>query len=141
MIRSRSEINQGHLQFWRVLVDSLIKPLEITIKDPAVLFTNLYTALVYGIYYSFFEAFPLVYPVMYGFNLGLTSTVFVCMIVACMIAITAYLLYLRFYLIPDIQKRGLRAQEHRLVPALLTVFGTTGGLFLFGELHQVSWTY
>jgi DHA1 family multidrug resistance protein-like MFS transporter len=36
----------------QVLVDALIKPLEITIKDPAVLFVQVYTAIIYGIYYS-----------------------------------------------------------------------------------------
>ncbi|CAK7237358.1 hypothetical protein SBRCBS47491_009948 [Sporothrix bragantina] len=50
----------------KMLVDALIKPLEISIKDPAVLFVQIYTAIVYGIYYSFFEAFPLLYPVAYG---------------------------------------------------------------------------
>jgi len=53
-----------------VIWQSIVTPLEISIKDPAVLFTNVYTALQYGIYYSFFEVFPLVYPVMYGFSLG-----------------------------------------------------------------------
>ncbi|OAA34275.1 hypothetical protein NOR_08558 [Metarhizium rileyi] len=48
-----------------VLLDALIKPFEITSKDPAVLFVQVYTA----IYYSFFEIFPLVYPVYYHMNL------------------------------------------------------------------------
>lgn len=35
-----------------VFIDALIKPMEITIKDPAVLFVQVYTAIIYGIYYS-----------------------------------------------------------------------------------------
>ncbi|KAF4628229.1 hypothetical protein G7Y89_g9922 [Cudoniella acicularis] len=33
----------------------MIKPIEITVKDPAIFFVNIYTSLVYSIYYSFFE--------------------------------------------------------------------------------------
>ncbi|KAK9241885.1 hypothetical protein V1506DRAFT_525047 [Lipomyces tetrasporus] len=38
-------------------------------------------------------------------------------------------------------KRGLRAQEHRLVPALFAVFGPTIGLFVFGwkSRESVHW--
>ena len=131
-LRAQSEIDQGTMKPKEVLWNSLIKPFEITIKDPAVLFTNVYTSLIYGIYYSFFEAFPLVYPVMYGFNLGETGTVFTCILVSCIIGIVIYVSYQWFYLEPDIKKHGLRAQEHRLVPALVAVFAMPIGLFIFG---------
>lgn len=42
-----------------------------------------------------------------------------------------YIAYLYFWLVPDIKKNGLRAQESRLVPALFAVFGPPIGLFLF----------
>jgi DHA1 family multidrug resistance protein-like MFS transporter len=38
-----------------IVIDAIIKPMEITIKDPAIAFVNVYTAIIYGIYYSFFE--------------------------------------------------------------------------------------
>jgi DHA1 family multidrug resistance protein-like MFS transporter len=69
-LQSQSEIDQRHMTLSGIAIDALIKPIEITIKDPAVFFVNIYTALFYGIYYTFFEVFPLVFPVMYGFNLG-----------------------------------------------------------------------
>lgn len=126
-----------------VIWNSIVIPMEISIKDPAVLFTNLYTALQYGIYYSFFEVFPLVYGPMYGFNLGETSIVFVCITVACIIGIIIYCSYVYFYLEPDIIKNGLRAQEHRLVPAVYASFGIPIGLFLFGwtsnpDIHWIA---
>uniref|UniRef100_A0A8H7TQU7 Major facilitator superfamily (MFS) profile domain-containing protein n=1 Tax=Bionectria ochroleuca TaxID=29856 RepID=A0A8H7TQU7_BIOOC len=55
---SQSEIDQRNMKFSHVFLDALIKPLEITIKDPAVMFVQVYTAIIYGIYYSFFEVFP-----------------------------------------------------------------------------------
>ena len=67
---------------------------------------------------------------MYGFNLGLVSTTFLCILVACLIAVTFFISYLWFYLEPDVMKNGLRAQEHRLVPALFAAFGLTAGNFL-----------
>lgn len=48
---SQSEIDQQHMKLSSVLVDALIKPMEITIKDPAVLFVQVYVAIIYGIYY------------------------------------------------------------------------------------------
>lgn len=101
-------------------------------KDPAVLFTNVYTALIYGIYYSFFEVFPLVYGPLYGFNIGETGVVFTCIVVGCILAMGIYFYYLQFMLIPDILQNGLRAQESRLRPALIFVWGPMIGLFLFG---------
>ncbi|CAG8958813.1 hypothetical protein HYFRA_00011764 [Hymenoscyphus fraxineus] len=130
-LKSQSEIDQKNLQPSAILIDAIVKPLEITIKDPAILFVNLYTAIVYGIYYSFFEVFPLVYPPMYGFSLGMIGVVFTCILVACVLGIAVYCLYLHFLLIPDIKAHGLRAQESRLVPALYACFGPTIGLFLF----------
>ena len=130
-LKAQSEIDQKDLKPSAVAIDAFIKPLEITIKDPAIAFVNLYTSLVYGIYYSFFEVFPLVYPPLYGFTLGTVGVLFTCILVACVIGIAIYVSYLYFYLVPDIMRRGMRAQETRLEPALLAVFGPTIGLFLF----------
>jgi DHA1 family multidrug resistance protein-like MFS transporter len=137
-LMSQSEIDQKNLKPSAILIDAIVKPMEITIKDPAIAFVNVYTAIIYGIYYSFFEVFPLVYPVYYGFSLGMIGVVFTCILVACMIGIAIYCAYLHWWLIPDILKNGLRAQENRLVPALFACFGPTIGLFLFGWTARPS---
>lgn len=49
---SQSEIDQKNMKVSAIAIDALIKPMEITIKDPAVLFVQIYTAIIYGIYYS-----------------------------------------------------------------------------------------
>lgn len=142
-LRSQSEIDQKNLKPSAILIDAIIKPIEITIKDPAIAFVNLYSSLIYGIYYSFFEVFPLVYPVYYGFSLGMIGVVFTCILVACLIGVAVYCLYLWLLLIPDIMKNGLRAQESRLVPALFGCFGPTIGLFIFAwtaraDIHWIA---
>ncbi|PKX88876.1 MFS transporter [Aspergillus novofumigatus IBT 16806] len=130
-LMARSEINQRQLQPADIVLEAIIKPLEITVKDPAVLFVQLYTAIVYGIYYSFFEVFPLVYP-MYGFTLGTIGLVFLCILIACMLGVLLYFAYLHLYLLPHLQKGISKSQESRLVPALIGCFGPPIGLFLFG---------
>jgi DHA1 family multidrug resistance protein-like MFS transporter len=134
-IHTQTEIDRKGTKFLHTLGDAIIKPLEICVKDPALLFVNLYTALTYGIYYSFFEAFPLVYLEIYGFNVGEMAIVFLSIIVGCFVAVAIHFSYLGLYLIPDILKRGLRQQEHRLVPAIFASFGVPVGLFIFGELN------
>jgi DHA1 family multidrug resistance protein-like MFS transporter len=128
---SQSEIDQRNLDKTAVLIDALIKPLEITLKDPAILFVQVYTAIIYGIYYSFFEVFPLVYPVYYGMGPGQIGLVFLCVLIACLIGVAVYISYLYFYLNPRIKAKGWPVQEFRLIPALGAAFGPTIGLFIF----------
>jgi DHA1 family multidrug resistance protein-like MFS transporter len=45
-IKSKSEIEQEKLTATEIALDALIKPVEIMLKDPAVLFTNVYVSLL-----------------------------------------------------------------------------------------------
>ncbi|KAL6697851.1 major facilitator superfamily domain-containing protein [Trichoderma pleuroticola] len=135
---SQSEIDQHNLHPGTIFLDALIKPLEITMKDPAVLFVQVYTAIIYGIYYSFFEVFPLVYPVFYGMNLGEVGLVFLCILVSCIIGVAVFTAYLYFWLNPRIEKFGWPVQEDRLIPALPASVGPTIGLFLFAWTARAS---
>jgi DHA1 family multidrug resistance protein-like MFS transporter len=114
-----------------VAVHALIKPVEIMLKDPAIFFVNMYTALFYATYFTFFEVFPLVFPVMYGFNLGETGLAFVSCQVGATMGLLTYFAYLRWYMIPDNKKNGLRAQEHRLIPGAFGSFLFPTGLYIF----------
>ncbi|KAI1459133.1 major facilitator superfamily transporter [Annulohypoxylon moriforme] len=128
---SQSEMDQRNLDKRAVIVDALIKPIEITFKDPAILFVQTYTAIIYGIYYSFFEVFPLIYPVYYGMDYGHVGLVFLCILIACLLGVAAYSSYLYFYMNPRISRQGFPVHENRLIPALGASFGPTIGLFIF----------
>ncbi|BCS23666.1 MFS transporter [Aspergillus puulaauensis] len=128
---SKSEIDQQDMKPSSIMVDAFIKPLEITIKDPAVLFVQVYTAIIYGIYYMFFEAFPLVYPVYYHMNLGQVGLVFLCILVACLLAVFSYCVYIYAVVNPRTLKSGMGPNEDRLIPALAVSVFPTIGLFLF----------
>jgi DHA1 family multidrug resistance protein-like MFS transporter len=131
-LKAQSELDQKNMSASGILFDALIKPIEITIKDPAIFFVNIYTALFYGIYYTFFEVFPLVFPPMYDFNLGETGMAFLSCQVGATLGLLVYFAYLHWHMIPDNIKNGLRAQEHRLVPAIAGSFLLPTGLFIFG---------
>jgi DHA1 family multidrug resistance protein-like MFS transporter len=152
-LMSQSEIDQSHMKVSSIAIDALIKPLEITIKDPAVLFVQVYSGIVYGIYYSCkcpltqhsplanrtdFEVFPLVYPVYYGMNLGEVGLVFICIAVGCIFAIIGYGSLLYFVITPRIKKVGMGPQENVLLPGLPTSFGPTLGLFMFAWTARAS---
>ncbi|KXG46470.1 Major facilitator superfamily domain, general substrate transporter [Penicillium griseofulvum] len=118
---------------------ALIKPFEITLKDPAIAFTDLYTSLTYGIYYSFFEVIPMVYPKEYGFNLGETSAVFVSVLIACIIGAVWYCIWYRVFVQRRFQRLGtFDVQETFLRPGLVGVLGVPLGMFLFGWAARAS---
>ena len=48
-LRAQSEIDEAKLAFSSVVFDALIKPIEITFKDPSVAYVNMYSSLIYGI--------------------------------------------------------------------------------------------
>ncbi|KAJ5921185.1 hypothetical protein N7466_009511 [Penicillium verhagenii] len=137
-IFSPSEISRGGQGVFSFMVSSLVKPLEIMAKDPAILFTNIYTSLVYAIYYSFFESFPLVYPVVYGFSLGQSGLIFITLAVACGLGVVMYIIYLYTYLMPDLKAHGHRDQEHRLIPALVASIFPPVGLLIFAWTSRQS---
>ncbi|GAM37396.1 spermine family transmembrane transporter [Talaromyces pinophilus] len=137
-LKSQTEIGQAHLTVSGIAADALIKPLEITLKDPAVMFVQIYAAIIYGIYYSYFEVFPLVFPVQYGMNLGEVGLVFICIAVGCIIAIILYGLYLYYVLIPRMKKSGIGPQETVLLPGLPASFGPPIGLFIFAWTARAS---
>lgn len=137
-LQSQSEIEQRQLKASEILISALIKPVEITIKDPAIFFVNMYTALFYGIYYTFFEVFPLIFPSSYGFNLGEVGLAFLSCQVGAGLGLIIYFAYLHWYMIPDNLQNGLRQQEHRLVPAIAGSFLIPIGLFIFGWTARPS---
>jgi MFS transporter, DHA1 family, multidrug resistance protein len=133
-LKSESEINIHKMTARQIAFEALIKPWEINVLDPAVLFTTLYMALIYGIYYSFFESFPLVYAEKYGFNLGETGLVFLVVLVALGLSIPAHAAYFWFY-----AEERMKSQPHfgspesRLVPGLIGSIIMPIGLFIYGK--------
>lgn len=120
---------------------ALIKPWQINLLDPAVLFTTIYTAITYGLYYSYFESFPLVYEGMYGFNLGESGLAFLAVFVGLIVAMVLYSAYFKLVANPAITRRKAAGEdlppEFRLRPGLIASLLIPAGLFLYGMFHTL----
>jgi MFS transporter, DHA1 family, multidrug resistance protein len=127
--------------------DTMIKPIQISVLDPAVGFVCIYAALVYATYYSFFDAFPLVYLETYGMPVGGLGLIFLSVAIAAALAAGIYVTYLRYYFIPRARRHEaetgeLIQKEEWLRPGMAAVFGPPIGLFMFAwtareEIHWI----
>ncbi|KIX07376.1 uncharacterized protein Z518_02029 [Rhinocladiella mackenziei CBS 650.93] len=144
-LKAESEVRQAKMSPRAIVFNALIKPWEINILDPAVLFTTAYTALIYGIYYSFFESFPIVYGGIYGFNLGQIGLAFLAVLVGLVIAVMMYCSYFYFY--ADARMAGAAPgsvpPEARLWPGLVATFFIPIGLFIFAwtARSNIHWVF
>jgi DHA1 family multidrug resistance protein-like MFS transporter len=120
----------------QIAFNALIKPWEINILDPAVLFTTIYTALTYGLYYSFFESFPLVYQGIYDFNLGELGLAFLAVLIGLIVGVIMYCTYFYYVGDPKMAKMAEVPPEARLWPGLGASFLIPVGLFIFGEIAR-----
>jgi DHA1 family multidrug resistance protein-like MFS transporter len=127
--RSRRAEFQAIVQ---ALQDAIVKPVQITIQDPAVAVANLYTSFMYGTYYTFFDAIPRVYPVNYSFTTGQLGLAFLCIIIACVVGGSAYGIYIKCVFNVKVRQGRLGSHEEHLRPALVACFLPPIGLFLFG---------
>ncbi|KEF62540.1 uncharacterized protein A1O9_00513 [Exophiala aquamarina CBS 119918] len=124
------------LNFGTTLLQALYKPVEISVKDPAISYACVYCAIVYATYYSFFEAFPIVYLGAYAMPLGGMTLIFTTLSVGCALGVVAYTLYLRHYFIPRARQqhaeKGMPIEpEAWLHAGLVGVWGVPAGLLVF----------
>jgi DHA1 family multidrug resistance protein-like MFS transporter len=120
---------------------AIIRPIQITLQDPAVAVANLYTAFMYGTYYTFFDAIPRVYPERYGFTVGQLGLAFLSIFVACLAGGISYSLYVSRN--SDGTHEGYSTKtEDCLRPALIACLLPPIGLFLFGWTSDgdIHWT-
>ncbi|KAI2967597.1 hypothetical protein CBS147323_4821 [Aspergillus niger] len=120
----------------------LVKPVQITLQDPAILFANIYTSFIYGTYYTFFDAFPIGYPPVYNVSSTTLSVFYLSVLVGCFLAVFAYFTYLS---LPNyLRKHHLHhntpkstsiphpTHERHLIPAIPATFLVPISLFLYG---------
>ncbi|KAL2817193.1 major facilitator superfamily domain-containing protein [Aspergillus granulosus] len=116
-----------------ILSNAIIKPAQINVLDPAVLFSTVYTSLVYAIFYSFFESFPLIFEGVYHFRFELTGLPFLAVLPALLIASLMLIGYWNISVVRHFPSKGFEAfgaPERRLVPGLINCLWTPIGLFI-----------
>ncbi|KAH8126870.1 major facilitator superfamily domain-containing protein [Trichoderma asperelloides] len=144
--RSQVEIDQTkrRMTMKDILYNAIIKPVEINVLDPSVLFSTVYTSLVYAIFYSFFEAFPLVFSGVYNFKFTLSGLPFLGVFPGLFVAATLSVVSWHFQVVKPFRTEGFKAfgiPENRLVPALFACFWLPVGLFLFGLSLSIVGTF
>ncbi|GIZ44428.1 hypothetical protein CKM354_000762600 [Cercospora kikuchii] len=116
----------------RAIRDAIVKPVQITLQDPAVAVANLYTSFVYGTYYTFFDAFPRVYLFKYYFTFGELGLAFLSIFVACVLGGGLYCCYTKWFHNEKLRQKAVQPHEECLHPALIACVLPPIGLFLFG---------
>ncbi|XP_014559290.1 hypothetical protein COCVIDRAFT_92370 [Bipolaris victoriae FI3] len=137
-LMSDSERKQKNMKVSSLLFDALVKPWEINVLDPAILFTTVYMGLCYGIYYSFFESLPLVYVPMYNFNAETTGLIFLSILPGCGLAFTVHVLYLKYRVFPRLMTGTFGELENHLWPGLIASPIIAIGLFMFAWASRPS---
>lgn len=68
-LTTQFEIDHPPVSASQTCLDTLWRPLQITLAEPMVMLINLYTSLLYLIFFLWFEAFPIVFVDIYHFNI------------------------------------------------------------------------
>jgi DHA1 family multidrug resistance protein-like MFS transporter len=138
-IKSQSEIDQKNMSVKEITFNALIKPWEINLLDPAILFTTLFTGLVYGLLYTYYEVFPIVYGTIYHFGdtLGLA---YLANLVGVGLCVPVYLAYYRYIVERKTAGKDQAPPEHFLVAGIWSCWILPAGLFIFGKFTTVTST-
>ncbi|TEA14439.1 Efflux pump atB [Colletotrichum sidae] len=119
---------------------SVMRPVQLLLREPMCLCLNLYSAILLGILYLFFLAFPIIFREQYGMDLWQIGLTFLGIIIGMCVAATTSSIWtkIRGRLI---QKKGTCEPEFRLPPAMLGGILIPVGLFWFGwtSRHNIHW--
>jgi MFS transporter, DHA1 family, multidrug resistance protein len=137
-VTSEAEQKQKGLSASAMVWDAFIKPWEMNIKDPALLFTTIYLGSVYGIFYSFFESLPLVYPVYYNFPAENTALIFLAVIVGALIGFGAHVTYMTKRVFPKLMNGTFGELENHLLVGIVAGPFISIGLFIFAWCSRPS---
>lgn len=133
-IISEGELENKHMTPREVAIDTLWRPIEISIFEPVVLSINLYIALVYSIMYLWFEAFPIVFIETYHFTLVELGVSYTSVMIGIMISAAIYIVIIYH----QFTKKFLTGQAESITPEVFIPPSILGsimmpiGVFIFG---------
>ena len=142
-IKLVGEIENEALTTHQVLVDTLWRPIEITLLEPVVLAVNLYISLVYAIMYLWFEAFPMVFVEVFHFKLVPMGTTFVAIITGILLGAIIYVSII-YHLFTKKELAGTKVSPEVFMPiAIAGSILMPVGIFIFGwtaapDLHWMG---
>lgn len=142
-IVSAGELTNKSLTARELAIDTLWRPIEITIKEPVVLLIDVYIALVYAIMYLWFEAFPIVFLEVHHFTLIEMGVCYVGIIIGVLTAAGFYIpiIYSRFTKV--LLGGNMVNPEVFIPPAIVGSVMMPIGIFIFGwtsaaDIHWIG---
>ena len=131
------------------MAESLLRPLQMLITEPIVLFLSIYVGFDFAVLYAFFASVPLVFRETYGFTDHQTGLTFLALGVGTIFATTTVILCDHFIYQRKCREASERGEsgnlpaEQRLYPAMMGSVGVAVGLFWFAwtartEIHWIS---
>lgn len=125
-----------------ILTRYVMRPFQMLILEPILLFVTIYLALIYGIMYLLFEAFPISFQEVRGWdNAGVAALPFLSILIGVLLGciLITYLTKTRFA--RKLKKHGKVIPEERLVPMFFGGILLPIGLFWFGWTSDknISW--
>jgi DHA1 family multidrug resistance protein-like MFS transporter len=131
-ITTEDEIENAHLSFKELAIETLWRPIKISIVEPVVLLINIYLALVYSVMYLWFEAFPIVFLELKRFTLVEMGVSYVSIIIGIVIACAIYLPVVTKIFTKRILKNELLYPEVFIPMSLVGSVLMPIGIFIFG---------
>ncbi|CAH6719426.1 multidrug resistance protein 1 [[Candida] jaroonii] len=133
-ITSEGEIENEGLTVRQVAIETLWRPIEITLFEPVVLLIDLYIALVYSILYIWFEGFPIAYMGTYNFTLITMGATFITVAIGVNLGACVYVLYTyKWFTIP--LNNNVKVHPEVFLPIMIV-----GSIFLPTGVLIFGWT-
>lgn len=120
----------------------LLRPFQMLVLEPILLFITLYLALIYGILYLFFEAYPISFGEVRGWkHEGVAALPFIGIMIGVIMGISLIIYTTKTRFARKLAKHGRVVPEERLVPMMIASVLLPIGLFWFGwtSKKEISW--
>ncbi|EPX70746.1 spermine family transmembrane transporter Caf5 [Schizosaccharomyces octosporus yFS286] len=162
---TEGEISNRETTLSRLALETLWRPVQLSIAEPIVLSLNVYIGLIYAILYLWFEAFPITFQEVYHFTLVELGLTYMGFMVGVFIALVFYCLALYKFAMPKYKATNgklppeellkfdfpatvcfpiclfwfgwtSRASVHWMAPIASTVFYSIGAFVMFQSTFQ-----
>ncbi|EMG49492.1 MDR1 Multidrug resistance protein 1 [Candida maltosa Xu316] len=131
-ITSEGEIENSKLTFNELVVDTLWRPIEVTIMEPVVLLIDIYVGLVYSILYLFFEVFPIYFVGVRGFTRIELGCTYFASISGVLLACSIYIPVIRHQISQQFKQYNKVYPEVFIPMAIVGGVAFASGYFIFG---------
>ncbi|WFD00939.1 hypothetical protein MYAM1_003695 [Malassezia yamatoensis] len=132
--RYQTEHERNPVQLKKVITISLLRPFEMLLKEPILIFFSLYLCLIYSLLYLMFFAYPIVFAEGHGFNPLQTGLCFLSIVIGICFAMAFILFIMEPASRRRVAKRGYPVPEDRL-PLMFR-----GSVLLPISLFILAWT-